>query len=89
MHKKNIVQCSISLDTVFPENYTFVSCNERSAAMTLDHRENRQNGNEESSQENGKEGSHKKEVTPTGKRRTGDASSVPRSALTRNPAIAK
>jgi hypothetical protein len=78
--QKKYTTASIFLDTLFREIYTFVSCNESCAAHSLDHRENRQNGNEEGSQESGKEGS-KEEVNPTGKRIEGDAYGVPLDAL--------
>jgi len=60
--QKKCVPTSIFLDTLFRENYTFVSCKEQLATHTLDHRENRQNGNEKGSQESGEEG-REEEVT--------------------------
>jgi len=71
-HQKKHRWRSIFLDTYFRENYTFVSCKEQLATHTLDHRENRQNGNEKGSQESREEG-REEEVNPTGKRNEGDA----------------
>jgi hypothetical protein len=83
-------KCNFFLDTIFIEFYTFVNCNESLAgSMSTRQRENRHNGNQESScKEAGEEGSQKsskKEVSKQHNKAThsGDAKSVPRGVFAR------
>ncbi len=60
MHQKKCIEASIFLDTLFHENYTFVSCNEHTAAYTLDHRENRQMATKKAAKKVAKKAAKKK-----------------------------
>ena len=51
---------SIFLDTDFRENYTFVSCIDDLAALTLDHRENRQMATKKAAKKASKKAAKKK-----------------------------